>query len=447
MLTIGDVKQGKQAALKQMKRTVIACNKNLISYPEETGILITPSQQLFRATAMFIKRIFTKLLPVTLFIFLILLYMNQGPGDGATKKLMETLRDLQNSQLINTVKEIERINANLSLNGSQSDGVELSITTRKWFNDRQNVSPSDKSPLDHPYFLGYHIENTEVCQDGDVDVLIYIQSAPEHREERSAIRETWGSPYIFSDINVKLIFIIGNSDDKVRQLQIETEYAAYGDIVQGDFMDSFLNLTYKAVTMLAWVNSHCAQAKYIMKADDDVFVDTYRVIRELVPQLTSKTLAAACDYKVNMAIPRNPKSKWYVPKQYVPERTHWPPFCSGYFTIFTGTMVPKLYEASFLSEDFVPGDDVYLFGLLPEQNVTFDVIDIKGQISPGEKPKAEEDINSIRKFQHLAFGVSSSNDHRRLWTLRNQVLSEWEKAHSFFHNTFQNAKEKGIILV
>ncbi|KAK0052541.1 lactosylceramide -n-acetyl-beta-d-glucosaminyltransferase [Biomphalaria pfeifferi] len=397
---------------------------------------------------MYIKRIFTKFLPLTLLVVMFVMYMSQQSGSEKTFKLLDTLIELQSSQIINTAKQMELMNASHAVNDSMTEGEELLVTTRQWFDERPQVSPSLKRDSEHPRFRGYLIENPNACEGVPVDVLIYIHSSPENREMRSAIRETWGSTNTFSDISVKLIFFIGGVNDKDLQLQIETEYSTHGDLVQGNFLDVFTNLTYKAVTMLAWVNSHCFQAKYLMKVDDDMFVDTFAAVREVVPQLALKPLAVACDYKVHMPIPRDPKSRWNVPPHLVPKRSHWPPFCSGYFAVFTSTLIPILYEASFTDKDFVPGDDVYLFGLLSEQkNISYEVANIQRRILPIEKPKAEDEVFSIQKFQHLAFRVPSPDIQRKLWSVRFQVLSNWEKAHSYFHNTFLRAKAKGTLVV
>ena len=37
-------------------------------------------------------------------------------------------------------------------------------------------------------------------------------------------------------------------------------------------MDTYENLTYKAVLGLRWIIDHCQQAKFVLKIDDDVQV-------------------------------------------------------------------------------------------------------------------------------------------------------------------------------
>ena len=52
---------------------------------------------------------------------------------------------------------------------------------------------------------------------------------------------------------------------------MKDEIDTYGDMLIGDYVDSFHNLTIKDAMMLQWVKSKC-RARYIFKGDDDVFV-------------------------------------------------------------------------------------------------------------------------------------------------------------------------------
>ena len=62
-----------------------------------------------------------------------------------------------------------------------------------------------------------------------------------------------------------------------RQKQLEEESSKYGDIIQGDFLDTYHNLSYKAVMGNLWVAEFCSQAEFVVKTDDDMYVDLYEV--------------------------------------------------------------------------------------------------------------------------------------------------------------------------
>ena len=41
------------------------------------------------------------------------------------------------------------------------------------------------------------------------------------------------------------------------EASVRVESARYGDIVQTDYLDSYHNLTLKAVSWMRWVDAHC----------------------------------------------------------------------------------------------------------------------------------------------------------------------------------------------
>ena len=53
-------------------------------------------------------------------------------------------------------------------------------------------------------------------------------------------------------------------------MEIEKEAKTEGDLVQGDFMDSYHNLSYKNVMGKLWASTFCPQAEFVVKSDDDM---------------------------------------------------------------------------------------------------------------------------------------------------------------------------------
>ena len=90
------------------------------------------------------------------------------------------------------------------------------------------------------------------------------------------IRDTWGNPDI-PDIATRLVFLLGATDDTKLQNSISEESSAHGDIVQGEFLDTYHNLSYKAIMGNLWVSEFCEQAEFVVKTDDDMFVDLFEV--------------------------------------------------------------------------------------------------------------------------------------------------------------------------
>ncbi|NXW68576.1 B3GT4 galactosyltransferase, partial [Hirundo rustica] len=66
---------------------------------------------------------------------------------------------------------------------------------------------------------------------------------------------------------------LGAAPSAPSQRSLLAESRRHGDILQGDFADSYANLTLKTLLLLRWARSCCAGAPFLLKADDDVFVN------------------------------------------------------------------------------------------------------------------------------------------------------------------------------
>lgn len=114
-------------------------------------------------------------------------------------------------------------------------------------------------------------------------VLVAVVSAPAYFDRRDAMRRTWINPI---HLPAKVAFIMGRTDNITVQQQVEEESFNHGDILQVDMVDTYDNLTLKAVALLNWVNAHCPQALYVLKCDDDVYVNVHNlaiILRNLPP--------------------------------------------------------------------------------------------------------------------------------------------------------------------
>ena len=123
----------------------------------------------------------------------------------------------------------------------------------------------------------YIIENSGIC-DGNPEIFVWVHSAPGHILKRNALRNTWAnSKHGYIHHKMAIAFFVGQIRDgpgkrKLKE-QMRYENEMYRDIVQEDYIDSYRNLTYKALSGARWVASHCPQAKLVLKADDDALVD------------------------------------------------------------------------------------------------------------------------------------------------------------------------------
>lgn len=210
---------------------------------------------------------------------------------------------------------------------------------------------------------------------------------------------------------MQVIFVIGQPREAVLQDKLEEESVTYHDIVVADFVDSYRNLSYKALTAMHWIREYCLGAKYIVKTDDDVFVNIFALDRFLNHAVqaaervrggtesskkeksgegpeskesgSGKTLLEEASKRLKRARPeiqclvwegmtvlRDKKSKWYVDPREYSNRTY-PPYCSGNAFLMTWSTAHALLHASTVTP-FLWVDDAYLTGVLAKAaKVTF----------------------------------------------------------------------------
>ena len=71
--------------------------------------------------------------------------------------------------------------------------------------------------------------------------------------------------------------MLGCPEDGQKQEKLQEENKKHRDMVQGDFLDTYHNLSYKAIMGNLWVSEFCDQAEFVVKTDDDMFIDLYEV--------------------------------------------------------------------------------------------------------------------------------------------------------------------------
>lgn len=64
----------------------------------------------------------------------------------------------------------------------------------------------------------------------------------------------------------------------------------YNDIIQEGFLDSYNNLTVKSLMMLKWVNRYCQAVQFLMKTDDDIYVNLPALIDMLRPAIRRQNI-------------------------------------------------------------------------------------------------------------------------------------------------------------
>jgi beta-1,3-galactosyltransferase 1 len=138
------------------------------------------------------------------------------------------------------------------------------------------------------------------------------------------------------------------------------ESEKYNDLIQERFVDSYQNLTLKSITMLKLFHLHCAKShKYLMKIDDDVFLNVNNLLEMLENRGCDTNLLVG---KLMRDTPpfRDPTSKWFVPYESYPEEKY-PDYLCGPAYVMSGDVAVKLYRCALETPIFFI-EDVYITG-------------------------------------------------------------------------------------
>jgi hypothetical protein len=141
--------------------------------------------------------------------------------------------------------------------------------------NKEELSKNYTNP--HPY--AYLVNPGHSICTNEVLLLAFVTIAVNNFEQRDIIRTTWSNRKLFPQI--KTVFMVGlsQSDEINRKVHLENQY--YGDIVQESFMDTYNNLTLKTIEGFKWAATYCKSARFVMKVDDDVVVNSFYLINFL----------------------------------------------------------------------------------------------------------------------------------------------------------------------
>ncbi|KAL1418772.1 hypothetical protein MTO96_025657 [Rhipicephalus appendiculatus] len=239
-----------------------------------------------------------------------------------------------------------------------------------------NVSDEPGRLVDRRDFV-FVLDSSHCRSQHDLFLAVFVHSAPAHFGRRRAIRETWGNASALAAATARamvLVFLVGQAAGLEGALRAES--AAHGDLVMGNFVDSYHNLTYKHVMGLKWVASRCSQAHYVLKTDDDVFMDLFQVSAQLGPHAPARLLM--CGLIRRPYVKRSQRSKWRVSfREYRPHR--YPPYCSGWAIFMSPDVVRDLYRAS-ADVPYFWVDDVLVTGILA-QRLGIEHVDLGPQLA------------------------------------------------------------------
>ncbi|CAI5641753.1 lactosylceramide 1,3-N-acetyl-beta-D-glucosaminyltransferase B [Oreochromis niloticus] len=221
----------------------------------------------------------------------------------------------------------------------------------------------------------YLMDHPNKCVGEDVLLLLFVKTSPENIERRMAIRSTWGNETYIQNtlgVTVKVVFVLGAVQTKETeplwskssgvgfQYQLIQENRLHGDLIQQDFLDSFHNLTLKLIMQFHWMHSRCPHARFLMTADDDIFVHMPNLVSYL-QDVSSRDVKDFWVGRVHRGAPpiRDKESKYYVSYEMYPWVTY-PDYTAGAAYVVSGDVAEKIYHATLTLNASIYIDDVFM---------------------------------------------------------------------------------------
>lgn len=180
-------------------------------------------------------------------------------------------------------------------------------------NQSFNHSLNDFKTLLDMNCFHFIINQNNKCHSDDIFMIIFVHSAPDNQHKRNIIRNTWADEKLLIKYRIKIVFMIGMRNDTKLMERIKFENYIHKDIVQGNFIDTYHNMTYKHVMGLKWITYFCSNVQYVLKADDDIFIDLHQLsyfLKGIFGLCPTKLMA--CNVNQDSRVARSYRNKWRI---------------------------------------------------------------------------------------------------------------------------------------
>ena len=230
------------------------------------------------------------------------------------------------------------------------------------YKSKQKKNPVLRLPHGH-----FSIEPSWECSD-DTFLFIVVCSAVENFSLRQAIRKTWAMDAERRKLPIKVVFMVGRAQEQHRHLEsaLIKEGSHFGDVIQQQIVDHYTNLSLKSLGYLRWSGQHCSKAKFVMKTDDDIFINVPNLLDSLAEIDEPMRNRVIMGHVIENAAPiQDRTSKWYTPPSVYKQKVY-PAYASGMAYVMSGDLVMKLLKKAYTS-DFFWLEDIYITGMLAGQ--------------------------------------------------------------------------------
>ncbi len=296
--------------------------------------------------------------------------------------------------------------------------------------------------------------NPRPADNNENSIVIVVLSARPNFLQRKLVRQTYGSIRHINNVRiVAVVFMVGGSDDQVEPItdisKLEAERVQYNDVIMGDFVDTYKNLTRKSIMSYDWLVSFCKEADIVVKTDDDVILNIFKLTEELSTWTPTVFQSSYfwCAIHFNEPLNREEGNRYYVsPEQY--SKDNAPAHCAGVGYVTPMVVIRRIADEisrSFLN-DVCPQEDIFMTGIVTEKINSYGrelikyidkmnewilyvlennndetavyVLKLLGQ-SPNDTVNFEEFRNrcGTRLFYLIDHGEKFEKEYQRLWYL------------------------------
>jgi len=195
------------------------------------------------------------------------------------------------------------------------------------------------------------------CSISDLGIIL-VHSHAANFDLRASQRK---SKKLSESENLKFVFILFQSPS-VEATKLVAEHAIHGDILLCDAAESYHSLVYKHIIGLLWTQLNCPHVKYVIKMDDDIYVDFPGLVSVVGKNMVHSSMWMMGLLQIKLPILRNKMSKWAVSEEDFSGH-FYPDFLSGWCYVSTPEAVRGILSIVD-NEDLFWIDDVWVTGVL-----------------------------------------------------------------------------------
>ena len=255
----------------------------------------------------------------------------------------------------------------------------FSSSTRSHFKVVAYVSTSRKTSGDEIKILDSHLDKEftrpqeDICST-NLFILVCVISHVNNFQLRNKWRTMFKNKTLehleknTHNLSYKMVFLVamGHPLDMETNRKVLQESRHHGDILQVKIPEEYPNLVFKSWTMLRWFDKWCTGSQYLLKIDDDVFLNLPKLSAILqMCNNKEKEPFILGRYTLNHTTPRSKSSKWYISEDLY-NKTRLPDSVTGAAYVMSKVAARQVVHHCW-NELPVPAEDIFLTGICREK--------------------------------------------------------------------------------